>query len=100
MHLILLCLVLSFSGWLGNKFECDNDNNFCPSHETRRTLATQWNVIICVTYCILLQIISPFCCRYIRNNSFRQDTVATVDRTLAEMIKLGDWVYTCIIFVV
>ena len=92
MHSVLLCLVLSFNGWIGNKFECDHENNFCPSYETRRDLQKQWNVMICVVYCVLFQIISPFCYYYIKNNSLRQDTVATVDRTLGEMIKLGDWI--------
>ena len=92
MHLALLCLVLSFTGWIGSKFECDNKNNFCPSYETRRELKKQWNVIMSVVCGISLQIISPWCYYYMKNNSLRQDTVATVDQTLGEMIKLGDWI--------
>lgn len=87
LHLILFVAALVFA--LVN-FDCDVNERFCPSNDTRKQLLQNGVSITSLIYCGLIQIISPFYYQEIKRSGLT-DKVATIDRTLNELIKLQDW---------
>ena len=73
-------------------FDCFKNNDFvCPNYKsTRKMLFSRGYVQATIILCSLLQVMMQVYCYFIYKKAVRDNTIATTNRTLSELLKLGD----------